>query len=456
MDDFDKFSEDTFRMAQQLGPSADVTLCEEQERAVETILNSSKPVTILTGEAGSGKSTVVNHLRKCLPMLVCATTGKAAMHVDGCTVDAAFAIARENWTIWSHSYQEYVLKQCPDQIVIDEASMIGCKMGNLVEEARKTFRKKILLVGDWAQARPVKDSWLIYSQLLGDYDFIKLTENHRQNEAPYLDALNKVRIGEVDGDVEKVFGGRVCATPPDNDTWVRMFATNRKTEAYNHSRLFWHVHESQIGYCRLFASFEDMRPTDKQNASPRSEAFKQNAIEQSRLAHGEPIAIGCRVVLTLNFNTLDGAPVFVNGDTGEIVGGMCEDGRDLEKAIAESRETDRPFRPYSFEVRLDRTGRTVTVFRTAKNSKDPLDRLTQRVLGWPIKLGYALTIHKSQGMTVQRAWVDLASLLAFPDDQSRHGLAYVALSRTTHIEGLLIKNWCPEVIYCDPEIEPLL
>lgn len=456
MDDFTRLSESTFRMSQASAPGTDVELCGEQKAAVDAILSSPRPVTILTGEAGSGKSTVVNHLRGRVPMMVCATTGRAAMHVDGCTVDSAFAIARENWSIWSHSFQEYVLKQCPDLIVIDEASMIGCRMGNLIEEARKAFRKRILLVGDWAQARPVKDGWPTQSDLLRDYDFVKLTENHRQNEIRYLGALNKIRVGEVDEEVNEVFSSRTCSTPPDNDTWVRMFATNRKTEAYNHSRLFRHVHENQIGYCRLFASFEDMRLAEKQKSSPRSEAFKQNAIEQSRMAHGEPVAIGCRVMLTINYSQLDGGLVFVNGDTGEIVSGMCEDGRDLEKAIAESRESDRPFRVHSLEVRLDRTGQLVTVPRVAKNAKDALDRVTHRVLGWPIKLGYALTIHKSQGMTVQRAWVDMASLLAFPDDESRHGLAYVALSRTTHLEGLLIKDWCPQAVFCDSEIEHLL
>lgn len=168
-------------------------LSQEQSDAVQQIVSTDKPVTILTGPAGCGKSTITNYLRQGVGFCVAATTGKAAMHIDGVTVDSLFCFNRNNWKIWSDKFLEYLMSQVPDRIIIDEASMIGRNMGDVIHEVAQDYKKQLLLVGDFAQARPVKDDWITKSRLLDDYNFLRLTECHRQEEGQFLQALNRVR-----------------------------------------------------------------------------------------------------------------------------------------------------------------------------------------------------------------------------------------------------------------------
>lgn len=438
-------------------PGQGVQLSQEQQNAVSEIGICGKTVRVLTGQAGAGKSTIINHLRDSGMWTVCATTGKAAMHVRGVTVDSLFCINREKWNIWSEDYLAHIMTNIPDNIIIDEASMVGERMGDLISQIAEEYHKKLLLVGDWAQASPVKDGLILDSDLLADYHFIKLMENHRQGEAEMVEVLNKLRLGEVDEQVTALMKGRECANPPDDDTCLRMYATNRKTDAYNNMRLWQHVARQKCGHFRLFAKFEDKRDQAKQQKQPRNNRFIERAIESSPYSHGEALAIGCRVLVTLNSRSGDGIP-YVNGDTGVLVGGTTTDGRSLEKAIAQQEDGDRQFSVQSLVVSLDRLdGQTVVVNRGEHESKDPVGRWPNySVSGLPVRLGYACTIHKAQGMTVPKAWVDMESLGKFPDKESIHGLAYVALSRTRTLDGLLIGGWAPEFVYCNKQLAPLL
>jgi len=435
-------------------PGEGVTLSQEQKDAIELIVSTEKPVVILTGQAGSGKSTIINALKARGSWKVSATTGKAAMHVGGSTVDMLFCFSRRDWTIWSYSYLEKIMTDIPDDIIIDEASMIGKHMGNRIIKTAREYRKKLLLVGDWAQASPVKDDLILDSEILDDYEFIKLTENHRQGEGVFMEVLNKVREGTVDDQVDEVFQERTCQVPPDDDRYIRMYATNAKTDAYNNARLWRHVSDTGTGHFVIYAFFEDRRPKKKREASPREERFRQKVLEAAPFGHGEPLAVGCRVLLTVNSKP---GGAYVNGDTGTLTGALAEDGRDLESCIAEHAENGRPYRISELRVLLDRTNKDVRVIMMERDVEDPMGRYVQhRVSGFPVRLGYACTVHKAQGMTVGKAWFDMSSLGKFPDNASRHGLAYVALSRARTLEGLLIKDWDPSLVYCNDQIKPLL
>lgn len=438
-------------------PGHGVELSTEQQDGVTEIGTCSKRVRILTGQAGSGKSTIINHLRNTGLWTACATTGKAAMHIQGVTVDSLFCINRERWNIWSEDYLSHVMTNIPDNIIIDEASMVGERMGDLIIQIAEQYEKQILLVGDWAQASPVKDGLILDSGLLEDYHFIKLMENHRQGDQEMVEVLNKLRLGEVDQQVTDLMKGRVCVNPPDDDTCLRMYGTNRKTDAYNNMRLWQHVSQQKCGHFRLFSKFQDKRDQGKQEKQPRNNRFIERAIESAPYSHGEALSLGARVLVTLNGRSGDGR-AYVNGDTGVLVGGTTTDGRSLDRAIAQWDTDDRRFTIQSLVVSLDRlNGAEVVVNRGEHEVKDPTGRYPNySVSGLPVRLGYACTIHRAQGMTVPKAWVDMASLGKFPDKESIHGLAYVALSRTRTLDGLLIGSWSPEFVYCNQALAPLL
>jgi ATP-dependent exoDNAse (exonuclease V) alpha subunit len=104
-------------------------------------------------------------------------------------------------------------------------------------------------------------------------------------------------------------------------------------------------------------------------------------------------------------------------------------------------------------VRLDRTGTEIEipnqVFQAYEANGDPIYEIT----GMPLRLGWAVTIHRAQGLTVDKAFVDVGSIMAMIGE-SKHGLAYVALSRTRTLQGLQIFGWNDDAVFCAPAIKP--
>jgi ATP-dependent exoDNAse (exonuclease V) alpha subunit len=423
-------------------------LSEEQKTAIKRVKTSKAPVVILTGQAGSGKTTVVNELTKSGNYAICATTGRAATHVNGVTVDSLFAFDRNNWRVWSESYLEKNMRGTPDSVIIDESSMIGKNMGDLVYDIATAYRKKLILVGDWAQARPVKDKWILDSCILNDYDFIKLTECHRQSEVDYIAALNALRVGDTAN--AGLFNSRINSVPPDDDSFLRMYATNNKTDSYNNFRFWKYITDTSSAFSVLQCQFIDKRDINKQRKYPRPESFIAAALGSSRLGVNELVAPGCRVLFTRN-DTIE--RLFVNGDTGTVTEVYTFNGDRLTKSNGDLRDKD----IFRVSVHIDRLNRVIDVYRMNIEFKDPTGRsVTHVIVGFPMKLGYAVTIHKSQGMSVEKAWVDMGSLAAFKTKESIHGLAYVALSRTMTIDGLYISEWLPDLVYSDPEVSCLI
>lgn len=430
-----------------------VSLSEEQQEAVRKAQDRTIKRMILTGQAGAGKSTVINDLKSRGSWVVCATTGKAATHIGGATVDNVFCINRTRMEVYDDDVLARHMARTPDNILIDEASMVGLRMGNLIDEIATAFDKRIVLVGDWAQASPVKDDPIIGSDILRDHEFVKLFENHRQGEPELMQALNDIRLGIVTGETSRLMQSRVKRLTDVNDEDLRMYATNRMADSYNERRLNAYALENDEFSFRLYSRFHDKRSDYMQEKYPRSNEFMAKQVDAVNLAHRSQYAIGCRVLITRNSPE---CATYVNGDTGYLVGGVTDDGRELRQAFEDYASKLKKMRVKSLSIRLDRTGDEVTVERHSVEQVDAYNAVVYSITGFPVQLGYAVTIHKAQGMTVNRAWVDLASLGRFPDQESRHGLAYVALSRTRTLGGLYLSSWEPDMVYCDPRVRSLL
>ncbi len=425
----------------------------EQEAAIADILRHPGNV-ILTGEAGTGKSTVVRHMALRTDLAICATTGRAALQVGGTTIDKLFCFSRDTWSVRNYAYLAKQMDELPELIVIDEASMIGSSMADLVERLAKQFGKKLLLVGDWAQAAPVKDGWGVTSSLFMRSKFIRLVECHRQSDRVMLGGLNKLRIGVVDEEVRRVFKPCFVSAPPTDDRYIRLFATNNATDSYNRNRLSSITDSSRI--FTLQSVHTDRRDRRSSPVPPEVE-FKR--LEDCRLAHNEEFRIGARVVFTVNHPE----GYFVNGDTGSIVEVMLDGVGELD---ADMKLSEQPYDPWkstaiepgtirALHVKIDRFDGVTEIRRLCQEVRTPLGVLEFDISGFPLRLGWALTIHRAQGMTVDKAYLDMSTILNM-QGESKHGLAYVAMSRTRTLEGLQISNWSDQAVYCADAVKPFI
>lgn len=449
-------------------------LSDEQINAIKVILGDPRPVCVLTGQAGAGKSAVIKWLQEAQLATVCATTGRAAINVGGVTVDSLFCFSRDTYSVFKTEILEVFMKKSHKVIVIDEASMVGFKMATLLITLAERYEKKLVLVGDWAQAMPVQDDWGHKSRMFDDCAFVRLEESHRQDEKEFLEVLNKVRVGVVDTQVDRVLSSRAMP-PPEEHGWVRMYATNRMADEFNKQQLERLCREYCLQKFIVRAKFHDMRDATRKDYKPRNPQFKAKAIEESRFANESEFALESQVLITSN----DVGKRYVNGDVGILVDIHLT--VDVKKAESEydGSGPDIEWKPAvsfaslgvaqqavyakmlqgfsgavtlsSITVELDRTGATVDVQPHTASFKSGAGNLQHTVTGFPIRLGYALTVHKTQGMTVEKAWLDMESIRAMPVG-SRHGLAYVGLSRVKTLGGLGIGSWAPDVVVCDNEV----
>jgi ATP-dependent exoDNAse (exonuclease V) alpha subunit len=416
-------------------------------------MDRSHEVVILTGPAGTGKSTIIRELKDRGNVTVCATTRKAAMNIDGTTLDKVFGLNRNPYRLWKREWTDYLMRKANATILIDEGSMIGSSMGSLLYDTARSYKKRLIIVGDWGQTAPILDGWAFESPLFRNARLVRLTECHRQGAGAYLSALNKLRQGEVDESVINTFrsvSGKPM--PPKDFAGICLFATKNRAESYNEVCLAEHRAETGVWATYVDATVTDIREQKKRDSKPLSDRDVASIIKDSNLAHRNMLAIGAKVVCTRNSDS-ESESEYINGTMGIIDNILFQDGKTLFQVQEEGNEShDSPISAIFIDT-FD--GRCVKMKRISVGVKNGADQVEYLVHGFPIQLGYALTTHKGQGMTVDNAWVDMDSITHFPAG-SRHGLAYVALSRTKTLGGLQLGSWNPDAIECAEVVKPWL
>lgn len=403
-------------------------LSKEQKWAINHLINKRSQLTVLTGKAGAGKSTILKFLKQHRPKWkLLATTGKAALLIGATTVDSFFCYDRTENKIFDEDALKENMGKIGNVIIIDEASMVGGKMFEKIYTESIKFHKDLVLVGDWGQAAPVKDDWGFKNKYFAeDATIIKLKECHRQSGSDFLEVLDKLRNGIVDTQVEEMMKSRIRTDiPKKEEGYVVLFPFNALVDGYNEEKVREVAAETGAELFTLHARVLDLNADNVRKRM--SDATKASLIKSSNLADGELLCVGCQVVITRN-SLKDG---FCNGDSGTI----------LERS------------GNGFQILLKRNNKKVLVNETKLEIKEPDgENLKGFVIGYPLRAGYALTIHKCQGMTLPKVWVDLASL----SRMRSHGLAYVALSRTRNLEDLHINQWVPSSIVCEPAVQAFL
>lgn len=398
-------------------------LSPEQTRAL-AVLHSGENV-FLTGGAGCGKSYLVREFcrtldPKTMPLL--ASTGAAAVLVGGRTFHGFFGLGIMEGgpaaTFLRASEDARVLKRLRqvEGFILDEVSMIP---GQALEIAEALARKargsqlpwggmRAIVVGDFAQLPPVtrggaRRDWAFLSAIWEKSHFLPITlcHNQRVDDADFLSVLQEVRTGEVGNESRSFLDARVCEEDSDCKA-PRLFPRREQVETYN-ARELAELPGEEKHFDSIFLG-KDQSIAALRRSGPLPERLR--------------LKVGCQVLFLQN----DPQKRWVNGTRGTVV--------DIGKE----------------QLTVEKSNwRHVTVDRMQFSWLDAEGNAIASVINFPLMLGYATTIHKSQGSTMDKLWVNLSQLW-------EPGQAYVALSRLRRSSGLKLLSWSPKSFLVDPQV----
>ncbi len=410
-------------------------------RAINLVQDTTKNVYI-TGKAGTGKSTLLEHLRlnSKKKMVVLAPTGVAAINVNGDTIHSFFGLkpgfeldeAREKRVNEKKAKRYQSLKT----ILIDEISMVRADLLDAIDVFLRKVRKdnnpfggvQMVFFGDLYQLPPVMtyadkekflseyDSPYFFSakafqganDLLSDsfhMESVELDKIYRQTDMDFIDVLNSVRNNCMTDDHLAMLNDRHDGDfiPCDKDKFIHLVTTNADAATINTAKL------SQLkGSSTTFIS--NTKGKIARNLRPNDEEVT--------------VKVGAQIMFIYN----DPERKWVNGTIGRVVN-VCEDyNEETDKMetflIVEKDDGKRvEVRPYTWEI-------SRYVFDKGAFKREQIGSFTQI----PLKLAWAITIHKSQGKTFEKVIIDLGN------GSFAHGQTYVALSRCTSLEGIVLRR----------------
>lgn len=387
-----------------------------QDKALQ-ILKSGVNV-FLTGEPGSGKSFTINKFRKWLdeediPYAITASTGIAATHIGGTTIHSwsGIGIKEEVTDTFIEniiSNKPFVVKKIMSArvLIIDEISMLNAKTLDNIERIISGVRGTILtgevfgglqivFVGDFFQLPPVgnndvKFAFEAKSWERANLECCYLHEQHRQNDAQFLEILTAIRQGEMKPEHKQALLNSYSGDPGEIKT--RLFTHNFDVDRVNDKEL-----ANLPGEAREFKMYESGNEF-------LTAMMKKNCLSPEKLI----LKIGATVMFTRN-KFEEEETIYVNGTLGTVIGfdGSLPIVRttDGDEILAEREEWS-----------IEEYGRKVAI-------------ITQI----PLKLAWAITIHKSQGMSLDCAKIDLSKAFEC-------GQGYVAISRVRSMNGLCLEN----------------
>lgn len=405
-----------------------IVLTDEFTQALDLLAQGRN--LFLTGKAGTGKSTLVRQFMAQTDrnVVVAAPTGIAALNVGGYTIHRLFGFATTTSLddVLAGDYYpgrfSKTLKTL-DTLIIDEASMVRADLFDKLAAALVRFGPKpgspfggvqIVLVGDLYQLPPVvQDGEVNYiatryetpyfysadSFSRADFPIASLTTVFRQLGDDRMTAiLNDIREGVLIGNARDQLNARADPdfVPPDGEFWLTLAPTNRLVAARNRQQLE-----------RLAGDEISCRATQSGDLS----LFDPPADEELRFK------IGAQIMMLNN----DQSDRWVNGTLGRVA---AIDGTDDPVVTVEFRDgTTAEVGSHTWEA-------TRPVVEGGSLRHEVVGTFTQL----PFKLAWAITVHKSQGQTLDRLVVDLSG------GMFAYGQLYVALSRCTSLNGLVLKR----------------
>ena len=413
--------------------------------AADFISNSNQPV-FLTGKAGTGKTTFLKYIKEHCKKnsVIVAPTGVAAINAGGTTIHSFFQLpfapfvpVKKGWnkgeTVDKHrllsklrlNAERKEIMQQMELLIIDEISMVRCDVLDAIDTVLRHTRNnpgkafggvQVLYIGDLYQLPPVvkEEEWnLLNSCYDNQYFFsssvirenppiyIELKKVYRQADLAFINLLNKVRNNEMNEEDLAFLHSRYFPAfkAAKEDNFITLTTHNNKADEINRVEL------SELPG-KIFSY----------NAAVEGEFYERSYPADEVLN----IKAGAQVMFLKN--DLEKIRRYYNGKIGIV--DRVDDDKIFVKCINNGSEQ-------IIEVKRE----------TWRNIQYALDKKTQQVeekeLGsftqYPLRLAWAITIHKSQGLTFEKAVIDAGSAFA-------PGQVYVALSRCTSIEGIVLRS----------------
>ncbi len=399
----------------------------------------------IQGQAGTGKSTFIKYLKKHSKKRIrlVAPTAIAALNIEGATIHSMFTLPLSDFLIEREVLStrrrklKSILKKT-DILVIDEVSMLRPDILDAIEalccQARGNLALfgglQIILIGDLCQLPPIikynveplfKQNYGTSepyffdakSYQKGAFEKIELTEVYRQSDNELLTYLQNLRQNENIPETISYFNRRENYPADFTATAITITPYRTVADNINRRRLAELATEEKSYDAQLVGSFEKMQDTP----SPKKLTLK----------------VGALVIFNKN-----NYPDYINGTSGIVE--KLEDRFIIVRCLQDNRF-----------ITVRREEWKSFAYDISEETGEITEKETGSFIQYPLQLGYALTIHKAQGKTLDRVIIDI-DRGAFA-----HGQLYVALSRTRKKEDMLIKNsLCEDDIIFSPRIKSFL
>ncbi|TNJ43142.1 helix-turn-helix domain-containing protein [Tamlana fucoidanivorans] len=398
-------------------------------------VNSTNQSIFLTGKAGTGKTTFLHRLKResLKRLVVVAPTGVAAINAKGVTIHSFFQMpfgpilpetdlnASKGFNRKFSKTKINIIKSI-DLLVIDEISMVRADLLDGIDRTLRRFRNRnkvfggvqVLMIGDLQQLSPVikEQEWEVLKQVYKNGFFfssqafqqcqaitIELKHIYRQENPKFIEILNAIRDNQLTESIASELNKRYISnfqTQPE-DGYISLTTHNNKADAVNKAELDKLTSKKSIYKATLDGKFPEY-------AYPNSQELT--------------LKVGAQVMFVKNDSHSDKR--YFNGKIGKVIHLDSDEVvvhcPDDEKAIIVTPET---WENITYNVDPD----------TKAITEEKIGSYTQI----PLRLAWSITIHKSQGLTFEKAIIDAEGAFA-------HGQTYVALSRCKSLEGLVLKH----------------